>query len=300
MLSIIICTYNRSNILDICLETIAQYYPKEYNVEVVVVDNNSNDSTPKMLGKLTTKYPWIIKTTETKQGLSYARNRGYKVASNPWVLYLDDDAKIDVNLFNRAHELISKSVYSCIGGLYIPWYRHEKPKWYRDQWASNDIGYTDIQPLKKHAFASGGIFLVQKKLLEKYNGFDPEYGMLGKQLGYGEETDFQRRIRNAGNVIAFDPKLIVYHLVPPHKMRVKWILLSAFKMGKTYLESVGYPHNRITGLLSLFVGVSQFLTNSIFYLPLLLTPKYYVQNYSVDIARKPAKWIGAFIGTWSK
>ena len=60
---------------------------------------------------------------------------------------------------------------------------------------------------------------------------------------YGGETELQQRIRKTGNQIAYDPKMIIYHLVPTHKMRVGWQLSSSYQMGKTFLQTAGYPYN---------------------------------------------------------
>ena len=214
MLSIIICTYNRNDILKICLETIVKYFPTNFTAEMIVVNNNSTDSTAQTLTDFVKTYSWCKVVNEPKQGLSQARNTGFQSASHSWILYLDDDAKIDQNLFYRVHENIKLQTYQCIGGMYLPWYMNEKPKWFRDKWASNQLAYDKLHLLQVNEFASGGVFLVHKNLLEKHKGFHTTYGMLGKQLGYGEETDLQNRIRKAGKKIAYDPEMIIYHLVP--------------------------------------------------------------------------------------
>ena len=294
MLSIVICTYNRNDILKICLETIVKYFPTNFTAEMIVVNNNSTDSTAQTLTDFVKTHSWCKIVNEPKQGLSQARNTGFQSASYSWILYLDDDAKIDQNLFNRVHENIKLQTYQCIGGMYLPWYINEKPKWFRDKWASNQLAYNKLHLLQMNEFASGGVFLIHKNLLEKHKGFHTTYGMLGKQLGYGEETDLQRRIRNTGQKVAYDPEMIIYHLVSPQKMTVSWQLKSSFKMGQTFLESIGYPYNVMSGFLALFVGVIQFFVFSIICLPKFLKKEYYTQNYTVDVLRKPLKWFGAF------
>ena len=294
MLSIVICTYNRNDILKVCLETIVKYYPTKFTAEMIVVNNNSTDSTAKTLNDFVKTYSWCKVVNEPKQGLSQARNTGFQYASHSWILYLDDDAKIDKNLFNRIYENIKLQTYQCIGGIYLPWYMHEKPKWFRDKWASNQLAYNKLHLLKMNEFASGGVFLVHKNLLEKHKGFRTIYGMHGKKLGYGEETDLQRRIRKAGQKIAYDPEMIIYHLVPPYKMTVSWRLKSSFRMGKTFLKTTGYPENFLSGLFTLIIGVLQFFVFSIICFPKLFRTDYFIQNYTVDVLRKPLKWFGAF------
>jgi len=294
MLSIVICTYNRNDILKICLETIVKYFPTNFTAEMIIVNNNSTDSTAQTLTDFVKTYSWCKVVNEPKQGLSQARNTGFQSASHSWILYLDDDAKIDQNLFNRIHENIKLQTYQCIGGMYLPWYVNEKPKWFRDKWASNQLAYDKLHLLQINEFASGGVFLVHKNLLEKHKGFRTTYGMRGKQLGYGEETDLQRRIRKAGEKVAYDPEMIIYHLVPPHKMTVSWQLKSSFQMGKTFLKTAGYTENFLCVFFTLIIGVLQLFVFSIICFPKLLRKDYFIQNYTVDVIRKPLKWFGAF------
>lgn len=299
MLSVVICTYNRDHILKICLETIVKYFPTNFNAEVIVVDNNSTDATAQTLTDFAKTYSWCKVVKEPNQGLSHARNTGFQSAYYSWVLYLEDDAKVDQNLFNRVHEHIISQTYQCIGGLYLPWYRDEKPKWFRDNWASNRLGYDNLQPMRISEFASGGIFLIHKNLLEKHNGFHTSYGMHGKYLGYGEETDLQVRIRKSGHKVAYDPKMIIHHLVPPHKMTVSWQLNSSFQMGKTFLKTAGYPGNIFSGFLAFLIGILQLFVFSIVCFPKLFSTDYFIQNYTIDVLRKPLKWFGAFQATMS-
>ena len=82
MLSVVICTYNRSDILTICLQTIAKFYPKTFAIEVIVVNNNSIDDTSTTLSDFSNTYAWLRIINESQQGLSNARNTGYQSAKH--------------------------------------------------------------------------------------------------------------------------------------------------------------------------------------------------------------------------
>ena len=84
MLSVVICTYNRSDILTICLQTIAEFYPKTFEIEVIVVNNNSSDNTSTTLLDFSKKHDWLSIIDESQQGLSHARNAGYQSAKHDW------------------------------------------------------------------------------------------------------------------------------------------------------------------------------------------------------------------------
>ena len=297
MLSVVICTYNRNDLLTICLQKIVAFYPKSFTVETIVVNNNSTDHTAATIQNFSKQYPWLTIVDEPLQGLSHARNAGFQAAKHPWVLYLDDDATIDSDLFNRVFMHITSSTYKCIGGLYLPWYVTEKPKWFRDKWATNRLRYNRLHPLRDHEFASGGVFLIHKQLLLSHDGFNANFGMQGNRRWYGEETELQQRLRKSGHQIAYDPKMIIFHLVPTHKMTVHWQLVSSFNMGKTYLQTIGYPHNIGMGFIALGIGTVQCLIALPVYFICLVKPGYYFQNFVLDVLKKPLKWYGAFVST---
>jgi glycosyltransferase involved in cell wall biosynthesis len=84
--SVIVCTRDRPQDLDRCLESISQVdYP---NFEILVVDNGSSD--PQAAGvaeKWGARY-----ITEAAPGLSKARNRGARESKGEIIAYIDDDA----------------------------------------------------------------------------------------------------------------------------------------------------------------------------------------------------------------
>ncbi len=88
--SIIIPTYNRAELLKICLNSIkSQTYS---NWECIIVDDYSTDNTPELLTKLTKneKRFRYLKNTRAKGG-NGARNAGLFEADGDLVLFLDSD-----------------------------------------------------------------------------------------------------------------------------------------------------------------------------------------------------------------
>lgn len=299
MLSIIVCTYNRCEILQECLDSVISKYTNQYPIELIVVDNNSTDYTSKIVHSLKEKHTWIKYSFEKKIGLSHARNNGYRLAGYDWVLYLDDDALVHNTFFERVNTLIIEQDFQFIGGLYLPWYKYGKPNWFKDKYASNKKSYKQITVLKKTEFVSGGVMLIKKTLLQTFGGFNSEFGMKGTEIRYGEEDYFQYKLRNSGIEIAYDPSLIIYHLVPKYKMNLRWHLKSSYKMGKTFLQVNGYPHNKLTGLTSLLIAIVQCIVHFFINLPKLLRREYYKENLILDLLKKPLKWFGVFISTWT-
>lgn len=87
--AVVICTRNRSALLEECLETVAALNPPPN--EVLVVNNSTGDSeTESIARRFSARY-----SIEPEIGLSRARNRGMKESSTDIVAFLDDDSRPD-------------------------------------------------------------------------------------------------------------------------------------------------------------------------------------------------------------
>jgi GT2 family glycosyltransferase len=74
---------------------------------------------------------------------------------------------------------------------------------------------------------------VRREVFLKVGGFDPNLGMQGEKVAYGEEPAFQRKVRRqiSNSKIYYDPQVFVYHLVRPEKINLQWMIHSSFSSG---------------------------------------------------------------------
>ena len=93
--SVIICTYNRSEILKEAIISLVKSSSNLEMYEIVVIDNNSKDNTFEVINDLMKKYENIKYFKEEKQGLSCARNTGIRVCSNEILVFIDDDVLVE-------------------------------------------------------------------------------------------------------------------------------------------------------------------------------------------------------------
>ena len=92
-ISVVVCTYNRAHILPGCLESLVAQTLDSKLFEVVVVDNGSIDNTKEVAETFVGKFSRFKVVSALQQGHSFARNRGWQEARNPFVAYIDDDAR---------------------------------------------------------------------------------------------------------------------------------------------------------------------------------------------------------------
>ena len=278
-LSLIICTYNRCNLLKGCIESILFQLKEE--TELIIIDNNSKDLTEKITKQFCRKNTNIKYFEETKKGLSHARNRGVVEAKSDWVLFLDDDVIVFEDFVERAIWLVNQNYYDCVGGNYLG-YAKKRPKWLPSSFESYNGQITELSKCNYND-PIGCNVLFRKEAIINVGLFDPNYGMKGKKIGYGDETDLQFRMEQIGYKIGFDPYLKVNHLIRDEKMKLRWHLTSSFARGKASIfQKKGWTLSYILfkNLLSfsslVFKRLPQNLSKVIF------KKDYYWQNLIVD------------------
>ncbi len=123
--------------------------------EILVVDNNSTDRTLQVSQDFTVSHATCRVMTEFAQGLSHARNRGYREARPPgspiWMMM----QKAYPDFVERILYIIDQYPFDAVGGMFLPWYKYGKPKWFRDTYASNGRLLDQVGVLEKK-YISGG------------------------------------------------------------------------------------------------------------------------------------------------
>jgi glucosyl-dolichyl phosphate glucuronosyltransferase len=293
--SIVVCTYNRAQILAECLGALAGQAIPGRRFEVIVIDNSSTDATLDVATGFAREHPHFKVVPEPCPGLSHARNRGWKEAASDWVAYVDDDARVSPHYGERLVHIIESHPFDCFGGIYTPWYAYGKPRWFRDGYASNSSVQDHTGVLEK-GFASGGNFAIRKALLEKFGGFSSGFGMRPEGIAYGEESLLQMQLRAAGHVIGFDPGLVVEHLVAREKLSPWWHVGSAYARSRDYTRCLGAPFTALTLLRPLRSVLHDLLSHSRRFTPRLLEGGYYRENWIIDVLGPAASHLGALKG----
>ncbi|MEQ8187482.1 MAG: glycosyltransferase family A protein [Candidatus Eremiobacterota bacterium] len=91
-ISIIICTYNRANLLKFTLEALLRQSLPPEKFEVIIVDDSSVDDTFNVYSKFKIKFSNVTYLYNSFNiGLPLSRNRGIEVAAGEHVLFTDDD-----------------------------------------------------------------------------------------------------------------------------------------------------------------------------------------------------------------
>ena len=85
--SIVIPTYNQGKYLEKCIISCLNQTYKNY--EIIIIDNNSTDSTNEILKKYEKKV--VTKKIDNQGVISKSRNLAHKIAKGNWIAQLDTD-----------------------------------------------------------------------------------------------------------------------------------------------------------------------------------------------------------------
>lgn len=114
LVSVIIPCYNVQEYIEECLDSV---FKQSYsNLEVIVVDNNSNDDTYEILVNYKrNRQPKISILKESIQGASAARNKGLQYAKGEWIQFLDADDLLEVDKIAHQVSLIKPNTIFLVG-----------------------------------------------------------------------------------------------------------------------------------------------------------------------------------------
>jgi glucosyl-dolichyl phosphate glucuronosyltransferase len=240
VISVVVCTYNRAPMLTHLIKSLVKQSLRKSAYEIVVVDNASTDDTPEVVRTFQTQSssPSITLIAEPRQGLGYARNKGFNTAKGQYVAYIDDDCLAPrewVKHIVESFQHVQPEPWS-VGGPIFPIYDSPKPKWFKDEFEKTTWGDKARFLFQGESFY-GNNMAFQKTLLAKYGSFDPQLDMKGVYLSVGGETDLYDRMWNdagASCLFYYCPDAFIHHTISPHRITIPYRVKRAFAEGQAW------------------------------------------------------------------
>lgn len=222
-LSVVICTYNRPELLRLALLSLLKQSPANITYEVVVVDNNSTPATRAVVDEFVQSDARVRYVRETRQGNAYARNTGVAEARAPIVAYLDDDVTVRDNWIEIIPRTFKENNVDFIGGKVLPRWEQPPPSWLDTaNWApiaALDYGdaplpLTTDNPL---CLLTANIAF-KKELFAQHGEFSAAVQRAGDSIGSLEDHEFLMRLMRAGVAGLYVPEMIVDAFVGSERM----------------------------------------------------------------------------------
>jgi glycosyltransferase involved in cell wall biosynthesis len=247
LLTVVVCTYNRCEILAKALNSLAlSTLPSTIEWEALVVDNNSADRTRDVVEGFCRQYPGRFRyVLEPRQGLSFARNAGVRESRGDVLVFLDDDATVDTGWLWSLTAALHSGEWAGAGGPIIPRWDTPLPIWLSadDALAACPYGTFDAGqaagPLARPPFGSNMAF--RKEVFEKYGGFRTDLGRSAHNLLGGEDTEFGKRLLANGEKLRYEPSAVVHHMVAQDRVQKGYVLAWWFWHARSEIGESGIP-----------------------------------------------------------
>lgn len=229
--TILICTYNRADLLAATLVSLAGLRPgSELSWDVLVVDNNSSDSTAAVVERARTGFPVPLRYIfEGRQGKSIALNTGLAATGARVILFTDDDVRVPPHWLDAAvAPLLTDDGPDYTGGPARPWWESPPPEWLDASGnlgatiAVLDYGSTSFVFEDRPAIPLGVNMAVRRSLLDRVGGFHPDLGRTGRSLLGQEQAEFFQRCRQQGARGLYVPEMWVEHFVPSARLTLRY------------------------------------------------------------------------------
>jgi len=199
--SVVIATRDRRDRVTRLIRSLSTQ-PQPWPIELVVVDDGSDDGTVDRLRELASELPMLVPTAvDTPRGPAHARNVGWRAATGAYVAFTDDDCDPQPGWLAglmAAHErgadvvqgptrpdptdFANRNAWSHWINVKAPSYRFE----------TCNVSY-------------------RRDLLARLDGFDETFGTTRGGAPYGEDADLGWRAVASGATFAFAADAVVVH-----------------------------------------------------------------------------------------
>jgi cellulose synthase/poly-beta-1,6-N-acetylglucosamine synthase-like glycosyltransferase len=237
----------------------ASKLPPSVDWEVVVVDNNSSDSTRHVVELFCREFPGRFRYVfEPKQGKSNALNRGIREAQGDILAFTDDDITVEPTwLHNLTADLTTGEWDGAAGRIILQW-PASVPKWLAQsgKYARHGLPGFDQGNAAKELIGPpfGANMAFRKAVFLKHGGFRPDLGPRPGSEIRSEDTEFGRRLLAAGGRLRYVPSAVVYHPVPENRMNRDFLLAWWFDKGRADAREFEIPKLRNMASAVLWAG----------------------------------------------
>lgn len=279
LVSIIIPTYNRSNVLGQTLDSVRkQTYT---NWECIVVDDGSTDATDKMLTeycKQDPRFQYHKRQKESLKGANVCRNLGFELSKGTFIKWLDSDDLLSEDLLFSQVNALSASlenkyiIATAKWNYFLDTMEDVIPK-IKQVNKNYDTGFDLIYEFGNYnTFFPPHVYLIRRELIIKS-------GLWNESLSINQDGEFFTRVLlNASKVIHAEEGMVFYRygflqdnvssFSNPDKSRdsiLSWILIDNYiTLHTKKMNSIRYVENG-----------KQYLLKNIFDKDLLLQYKFF-------------------------
>lgn len=227
LVSIIITTYNRKNLLVRCIESVLSQTYK--NLEIIIVDDCSSDGTYEYLLEMNDGRIKILRNLENS-GSNYSRNIGFKKSSGEFIAFLDDDDEWYRQKIEKQIQTINES---NAGVVYCGFDLFTLDK-YSISFTPSYRGWVEKEILKRN-FIGSPTPLIDRKAFESIGGYD-------ESLSHCQDWDLWIRLSSIVEIDYVDLILARYNVHGIQKSsQLIQLINSRIKLLNKYYNKMSKP-----------------------------------------------------------
>jgi hypothetical protein len=237
-LNLIILNWNGWKMTKTCLESLEKIKIKDFQLEVVIVDNGSKDDSVKLIDKYINsnhQSPITIHLIVNKYNLGFAEGNNVGIRYSfenkaDYICLLNNDTRVDPEFLNELFKTAEsdESIGAVGGKIYfekgyefhkdrykqeelgkVIWYAGGKIDWenvYGTNGGVDEVDKGQFEKTMETDYVNGCLFFAKAEVLEKVGAFDKRYYL------YYEDTDLSVKIKKAGYKLMFCPSAKIWHL----------------------------------------------------------------------------------------
>ncbi|HBQ51202.1 TPA: hypothetical protein DD690_04460 [Candidatus Daviesbacteria bacterium] len=271
-LSIIILSFNTKGITDECLKrlqssVISCQTKLKNNIEVIVVDNASEDGSWEMIES---KHSWVkLIKSKINTGFSKGNNIAIKQSNNPFVLFLNSDCFVEDDTLFKAISYFKNHPDCSVLGVKLV-YENNKfqpsagflpnpfniiPWIFGIANSFHPVNKVFFEKDKQVGWVTGAFLMIKKDIFASVGGFDENIFM------YMDEVDLCKRVNRAGFKVCFTPSIQVTHLQKASQESPEKVFTLELKGIKYYFQKYFpnyYPAVKIFLILGLILRIIVF------------------------------------------
>jgi glycosyltransferase involved in cell wall biosynthesis len=214
---------------------------------LIVIDNNSSNNFWQQLDL--SWHPAAQIVHETKQGLTYARLKGFNESTGNIIVMVDDDNILDAGYLEKVLNIFRQNPQmGAIGGKSIPLFESTPPEWldeFHGSLALRDLGDEPLLATWNNEYPAcapiGAGMAIQRKALTSYiekitSGKSKISDRTGNSLSSGGDNDMVIGILKSGWQVGYFPELTLQHIIPAQRMLADYLARLLNSTNKSWVQ----------------------------------------------------------------
>jgi GT2 family glycosyltransferase len=213
--SVIVVNWNRRNLLEACLRSLAAQTHADF--EVIVVDNGSTDASPALVEELARSYPVPLRliANSTNRGFCAANNQGFGASDSELAALLNNDAEAEPGWLAALETAIRSSEnVGMAASKIVVWEEPRRidkaghliyPDGQNRGRGAGEMDRGQFDRMEETLWPDGCAAMYRRAMLDEVGGFDEDF------FAYADDAELGLRARIAGWTCLYAPGAVVRH-----------------------------------------------------------------------------------------